>query len=138
MAIRTASSRRLLPVLATATVLLAPLAACSGTSAGSGTAQSGAAASATATTGGSGAGGSAGNGVRCSGTSCSVTLSANQQAEVLGTSISLGSVQNGRATLGVAGKNVSCAQGEKVSAGPLQLTCSAVTSDSVTLSASLG
>jgi len=78
-------------------------------------------------------------GVHCSGTSCSLTLSHDDpQAKVLGTTVSLGAVQNGKATLGVAGHDVSCAQGQKVTAGPLTLTCSTVTDSSVTLTASLG
>jgi hypothetical protein len=77
--------------------------------------------------------------VSCSTSSCSVTLSGDgAEAEVFGTTIRFGGVQDGRASLGVGGANVSCAEGESVSAGPLQITCSAVTDDSVELTASLG
>ncbi|WP_448610450.1 hypothetical protein [Geodermatophilus sp. URMC 60] len=77
--------------------------------------------------------------VSCGGSECSVTLSGNgAEAEILGTSLAFGGVQDGRATLSVGNASVSCAQGETVSAGPLTLTCSTVESDSVELTASLG
>lgn len=77
--------------------------------------------------------------VSCSGSSCSVTLSGDgAEAEILGTTLTFGGVQNGRASLGVAGANVSCAEGESVTAGPLQLQCTSITDDSVELTASLG
>jgi hypothetical protein len=38
----------------------------------------------------------------------------------------------------VGGASVSCGEGESVTAGPLQLTCSSITDDSVELTASLG
>ena len=47
-------------------------------------------------------------------------------------------VQDGRASLGVAGASVSCAEGESVGAGPLQLECTSVTDDAVEITASLG
>jgi hypothetical protein len=75
----------------------------------------------------------------CSGSECSVTLTGNDaQVEILGTSVSFGGVQDGRASLSVGNASVSCAQGETVSAGPLSLTCTTVESDSVELTASLG
>ncbi len=75
----------------------------------------------------------------CSGSECSVTLSGNgAQVEILGTSLALGGVQDGRASLSVGNASVSCAQGETVNAGPLTLTCTTVQSDSVELTASLG
>jgi len=68
-----------------------------------------------------------------------VTLSGNgAQVDVLGTSVSLGGVQDGRANLQVAGKSASCASGDKVSAAPLTLTCTTVTEEKVVLAASLG
>ena len=77
--------------------------------------------------------------VKCSGSSCSVTLSGDgASAEILGSELAFGGVQNGRATLSAGGQSVSCAQGESVSAGPFSLTCTEVTDDSVTLKASLG
>jgi hypothetical protein len=38
----------------------------------------------------------------------------------------------------VGDKTVSCAEGESVSAGPLSLTCTKVTKDSLTLTAKAG
>ena len=78
------------------------------------------------------------NNVSCSGSSCTVTLSGDgAEAEILGTTVSLGSVQDGRAALSVAGASVSCAEGESVTAGTLALECTSVTEDSVELTASL-
>ena len=77
--------------------------------------------------------------VSCSGTSCSVTLTGDgAKADVLGSTLSLGGIKNGTATLGVAGASVSCTQGQSVTAGPLHLTCSTITGNSVTLTASVG
>ncbi len=77
--------------------------------------------------------------VSCSESSCTVTLSGDgAEAEILGTTLSLGSVQDGRASLSVGGASVSCGEGETVTAGPLQLECSSVTGDSVELTATLG
>ena len=79
------------------------------------------------------------NNVSCSGSSCTVTLSGEgAEAEILGTTLSLGSVQEGRASLSVEGASVSCAEGESVTAGTLELECTSVTEDSVELTASLG
>ena len=78
-------------------------------------------------------------GVDCTGTSCSLTLTGDgAQADVLGTQVSLGTVQDGRATVRVGDREVSCSQGERVSAGPLTLECTTVAADAVTLTASLG
>ena len=80
---------------------------------------------------------SSGN-VSCSGSSCTVTLSGEgQKAEILGTTLTFGGVENGRAQLSVGGASVSCGEGETVTAGPLSLECSGITDDSVELSASL-
>jgi hypothetical protein len=77
--------------------------------------------------------------VSCSGTSCTATLSGEgAEAEILGTTLSFDGVQDGRASLSVGGASVSCGEGESVTAGPLQLTCSSVTDDSVELTATLG
>jgi hypothetical protein len=79
------------------------------------------------------------NNVSCSSSSCSVTLTGDgAEAEILGTTLSFGGTQDGRASLSVGGTTVSCGEGESVTAGPLQLTCSGVTDDSVELTASLG
>ena len=75
----------------------------------------------------------------CDTSSCSVTLSGDG-AEVdlpIGPTISLGGVQDGRASINVGGAAVSCAEGESVSAGGLSLECTSVTDDEVQLSASL-
>jgi hypothetical protein len=75
--------------------------------------------------------------VSCSGSSCTVTLSGDgAEAEILGTTLSLGSVEDGRASLSVAGASVSCAEGESVTAGPLELQCTSVTDSAVELTAS--
>jgi hypothetical protein len=77
--------------------------------------------------------------VDCSGSQCTVTLTGDSaEAEILGQSLAFGGVQDGRATLSVGDASVSCAQGESVTAGPLALTCTTVTEDSVELTASLG
>jgi hypothetical protein len=79
------------------------------------------------------------NNVSCSSSgTCTVTLSGDgAEAEILGTTLSLGNVENGRASLSVAGASVSCAEGESVSAGSLQLECTSVTDESVELTASV-
>jgi hypothetical protein len=43
----------------------------------------------------------------------------------------------GRAS-GSANQEIACSQGESVSAGPLNLECTTVTEDTVTMTASLG
>jgi hypothetical protein len=78
------------------------------------------------------------NNVSCTTSSCTVTLSGDgAEAEILGTTLSFGGIQDGRASLSVGGASVSCAEGESVTAGPLELQCSTVTDDSVELTASL-
>ena len=78
------------------------------------------------------------NNVTCTTSSCSVTLSGNgAEADILGTTLTFGGTENGRASLSVGGASVSCAQGETVTAGPLSLECTSVTEDSVELTASL-
>jgi hypothetical protein len=107
----TTRSVRLAAGLLTGGLLLAPLAGCSFSS----------------------------NNVTCSGGTCTVTLSGDgAEAEILGTTLTFGGIQDGKASLSVGGASVSCGEGETVSAGPLQLECSSVTDDSVELSASLG
>jgi hypothetical protein len=74
----------------------------------------------------------------CSASECSVTLTGSDaQVEILGTTLSFGGVQDGKATLSVGNASVSCTQGETVNAGPLSLTCTTVEADSVELTASL-
>ena len=106
----TARPARIATALLSGGLVLAPLTACSFTS----------------------------NNVSCTTNSCTVTLSGDgAEAEILGTTLSFGGIQDGRASLSVGGASVSCAEGENVAAGPLQLECSAVTEDSVELTASL-
>ena len=79
------------------------------------------------------------NGVSCSTSSCTVTLDGEgAKADILGTTLTFGGVKDGRASLSAGGASVSCGEGEKVTAGPLELVCSSVTGDSVELKASLG
>ena len=76
--------------------------------------------------------------VSCTTSSCTATLSGNgAQAEILGTTVTFGGSQDGRASLSVAGASVSCAEGESVGAGPLQLECTSVTDDAVEITATL-
>ena len=77
--------------------------------------------------------------VNCTGTSCAVTLSGDgAQADILGTPIVLSAVESGRASIRVGDQEIGCSQGESVSAGPLNLECTTVTEDTVTMTASLG
>jgi hypothetical protein len=77
--------------------------------------------------------------VSCSGQKCTATLNGdNASAEILGTKVKLADTKDGRATLGVGGKSVSCAEGESISAGPLSVTCTKVSEGTVEITASLG
>lgn len=77
--------------------------------------------------------------VSCTTSSCTATLSGDgAEAEIFGTTVTLGGVQDGRASLGAGGASVSCAQGESVGVGPLQIECTSVTEDAVEITASLG
>lgn len=77
--------------------------------------------------------------VSCSSSSCSVTLSdEGAEAEIFGTTLRFGGIQDGEASLSVGGASVSCGEGESVTAGPLRLECTSVTDDAVELTASLG
>jgi hypothetical protein len=105
------SPARIAAGLLTGGLLLAPLTACSFTS----------------------------ENVSCSVNSCTATLSGDgATAEILGTTLKFGGVQDGKATLGVGDASVSCAEGESVNVGPLSVTCKSVTDDAVELEASLG
>jgi hypothetical protein len=148
--------RRLAPGLLAAGMLLAPLTACGGTvdqtepdaapevtatesTPAEGTDEPTGTSTPEDTAGATGAGGSPSADVDCSGTSCTVTLSGSgAETEVLGTPVSLGAVEGGQATVRVGDQEVSCSQGESVSAGPLTLECTVVAQDSVTMTASLG
>ena len=80
---------------------------------------------------------SSGN-VSCTTSSCTATLSGDSaEVEILGQKVTFGGIQDGRASLTVAGASVSCAQGESVGAGPLQVECTSVTADAVEITASL-
>jgi len=77
--------------------------------------------------------------VSCSGKQCSATLSGSgAKASFFGTDLAFAGTKDGRAGLSVGDTDVSCAQGESVSAGPLSLTCTSVTDDSVEITAALG
>jgi hypothetical protein len=76
--------------------------------------------------------------VSCSGTTCTATLTGEgAEAQILNQTVTFGGVQDGRASLSVGGASVSCGEGESVAAGPLELSCSGVTDDSVELTARL-
>ena len=91
------------------------------------------------TTGATGTDGGTNADVNCSGTSCSITLSGNgAEADILGTTVALGAVENGRATVRVGDRELACNQGETISAGPLTVECTTVSEDAVTMTASLG
>ncbi|SHN56092.1 hypothetical protein SAMN05660350_00647 [Geodermatophilus obscurus] len=140
--------RRLASGMLAGALLLVPLAACSEdtTTSGTATTDTSAPAGDTGTTDTTAPEDTAASdptgadaGVDCTGTSCSLTLTGDgAQADVLGTQVSLGTVQDGRATVRVGDREVSCSSGESVSAGPLTLECTTVTADAITLTASLG
>jgi hypothetical protein len=75
----------------------------------------------------------------CSGLTCAVTLNGSgADVDVLGQHLAFAGTQDGRASVRVGDRSASCTEGQTVSAGPLRLTCSQITADSVRLSASLG
>jgi hypothetical protein len=75
----------------------------------------------------------------CTGSSCDVSLAgAGAEVQVFGTRISLRGIEEGRASVRVGGRTVSCIQGGTVLAGPLTLRCTGVTQDTVTFTGSLG
>ena len=77
--------------------------------------------------------------VSCSGTTCTATLDgAGAKASILGHDLAFAGTQDGRATLKVGDASVSCAQGESVSAGPLSITCTTVTGNSLKVTAKVG
>jgi hypothetical protein len=68
----------------------------------------------------------------CSGVTCSVTLNGSgSDVDVLGQHVAFAGTEGGRASLSVGGRSISCTEGQSVDAGPLTLTYSAVTTDSV-------
>lgn len=77
--------------------------------------------------------------VDCSGRTCTVTLTGDgAKASILGNDLALADTKDGRATLSVGDAEVSCTEGESVSAGPLSITCTSVTDDGVELTAKAG
>jgi hypothetical protein len=58
--------------------------------------------------------------------------------QVFDTTISLVRVDNGQATLRAGDQEISCTQGQSISAGSLMLECTTVTHDTVTFTASRG
>ena len=77
--------------------------------------------------------------VSCSGKSCTATLTGDgAKAKILGHDLAFAGTQNGRATLSVGDQSVSCAQGDSVDAGPLSITCTTVTDNSLTITATIG
>ena len=77
--------------------------------------------------------------VSCSGNTCTATLEGDgAKASILGNDLAFAGVQDGRATLEVGDASVSCAQGESVSAGPLSITCTTVTDNSIEVTAKVG
>ena len=76
--------------------------------------------------------------VSCSGQQCTATLSGSgAEATFFGTDLAFAGTQDGRATVSVGGVSYSCGQGESVTAGPLSLTCTTVTEDSLEITAAL-
>ena len=77
--------------------------------------------------------------VDCSGKSCTATLTPDDaKASILGNDLAFAGVQDGTATLSVGDAEVTCTQGQSVSAGPLSLTCTTVTEEEVELTATVG
>ena len=76
--------------------------------------------------------------VSCSGKQCTATLSGSAaEASFFGTDLAFAGTQDGRATVSVGGVSYSCGQGESITAGPLSLTCTTVTDDSLEITAAL-
>jgi hypothetical protein len=77
--------------------------------------------------------------VSCSGKQCTATLSgAGAEASFFGNDLAFVGTQDGRASISVGDTTYSCTQGESLSAGPLSLTCTTVTDDSLEITAALG
>ncbi|MFQ1001990.1 hypothetical protein [Modestobacter sp. SSW1-42] len=77
--------------------------------------------------------------VSCSGQQCTATLSGSgAEASFFGTDLAFAGTKDGRATISVGNASYSCAQGESLSAGPLSITCTTVTDDSLEITAALG
>ena len=77
--------------------------------------------------------------VSCSGNSCTATLTGEDaKASILGNDLVFAGTKDGKATISVGDNTVSCAEGESVSAGPLSITCTTITDDSLELTAKVG
>ena len=75
----------------------------------------------------------------CSGVTCTVTLTGSgSTVDVLGQHLAFAGTKGDTATISIGDRRISCTQGQSVDAGPLTLSCSEVTADSVKLRASLG
>ncbi len=74
--------------------------------------------------------------VSCSGATCSVTLGGDgARAHVLGTTIAFRGIAGDRANLRVADRDITLAPSNEVTVGSLRLACTAVTRDTVSLTA---
>lgn len=74
--------------------------------------------------------------VSCSGATCSVTLGGDgARAHVLGTTIEFRGIDGDRATLRVADRDVTLLPDSEVDVDSLRLACTAVTQDTVSLTA---
>lgn len=144
MRLSTRISRRAASGVLAAGLLLAPLTGCTGSSDSDASPETSAMETTPAEDTGAAETSESGAGetnadVNCSGTSCSVTLTGGgAQADILGTAVVLETVADGRATVRVGDREVSCSEGESVSAGPLSLACDTVAQDAVTMTATLG
>jgi len=79
------------------------------------------------------------NNVSCSGNTCTATLKGEDaKASILGNDLVFAGTEDGKATLSVGDNSVSCSEGENVAAGPLSITCTTITEDSLELTAKLG
>ena len=76
--------------------------------------------------------------VSCHEDSCSVLLGGSGSAYVFGTAISIGGVRDGHAILRVEEQAVPCPRAGSVSAGPVTVTCTDVTTDTVEFTVSPG
>jgi hypothetical protein len=77
--------------------------------------------------------------VDCSGTTCTVTLEGDgAKASILGNDLAFVGTENGEATVSVGDASVSCSEGESVTAGPLSITCTSITENSLELTAKAG
>jgi hypothetical protein len=82
------------------------------------------------------AGGSVMSQVNCVGDFCTVTLTGRgATARLFGETVVVREIRNGRATLDVNARTVSCGQGEDVPAGRLSLHCTAISGQTAVFTA---